>query len=126
MDNSNIKSYKDLIVWQKGYELVKQVYKISSKLPPAEVFALQSQMRRSAVSIVSNIAEGSSRKTRKDYCHFLHIAYGSISELETQLFLCRDLYIIEIGECLSLLTEISKMLRVIINKLEPSNYEPRN
>ena len=121
-----IKSYKDLIVWQKGYELVKKIYKISSKLPPAEVFALQSQMRRSAVSIVSNIAEGSSRKTRKDYCHFLHIAYGSISELETQLFLCRDLYIIEIGECLSLLTEISKMLRVIINKLEPSNYEPRN
>src|SRR3989344_6158958 len=126
MDNILIKSYKDLIVWQKGYELVKNINKISSKLPPAEVFALQSQMRRSAVSIVSNIAEGSSRKTRKDYCHFLHIAYGSISELETQLFLCRDLYIIEIGECLSLLTEISKMLRVIINKLEPSNYEPRN
>lgn len=116
-----IKSYKDLIVWQKGYELVKQVYKISSKLPQAEIFALQSQMRRSAVSIVSNIAEGSSRKTRKDYCQFLHIAYGSTSELETQLFLCRDLYKMEISECTSLLTEISKMLRVIINKLEPSN-----
>ena len=121
MIDSGIKSYKDLIVWQKGYELVKQVYKISSKLPQAEVFALQSQMRRSAVSIVSNIAEGSSRKTRKDYCQFLHIAYGSTSELETQLFLCRDLYKIEIGECISLLTEVSKMLRVIINKLEPSN-----
>lgn len=121
MVNTTVKSYKDLIVWQKGYELVKQVYKISSKLPQAEVFALQSQMRRSAVSIVSNIAEGSSRKTRKDYCQFLHIAYGSTSELETQLFLCRDLYKIEIGECISLLTEISKMLRVIINKLEPSN-----
>ncbi len=125
MTDKTIKSYKDLIVWQKGYELVKQVYRISSKLPQAEIFALQSQMRRSAVSIVSNIAEGSSRKTRKDYCQFLHIAYGSTSELETQLFLCRDLYTIEIGECLSLLTEISKMLRVIINKLEPSNYEPR-
>ena len=116
-----IKSYKDLIVWQKGYELVKQVYRVSSKLPQTEVFALQSQMRRSAVSIVSNIAEGSSRKTRKDYCQFLHIAYGSTSELETQLFLCKDLYKIDISECVSLLTEVSKMLRVIISKLEPSN-----
>lgn len=116
-----INSYKDLIVWQKGYELVKRVYEITATLPQSEVFALQSQIRRSAVSVVSNIAEGSSRKTRKDYCQFLHIAYGSVSELETQLFLCKDLYNIDIGECLGLLTEVSKMLRVIINKLEPSN-----
>jgi four helix bundle protein len=118
MSENTIKSYKDLIVWQKGYELVKQVYKITAKLPQAEIFGLQSQMRRSAVSIVSNIAEGSSRKTRKDYCQFVHIAYGSTSELETQLFLCRDLYNIDISESISLLTEVSKMLRVIINKLE--------
>src|SRR3989344_1819481 len=115
MDNILIKSYKDLIVWQKGYELVKQVYKISSKLPQAEVFALQSQMRRSAVSIVSNIAEGSSRKTRKDYCQFLHIAYGSAAELETQLFLCKDLYVLDTKECIMLLEEVSKILRVIIS-----------
>lgn len=121
MVGSIIKSYKDLIVWQKGYELVKQVYKVTSNLPQAEVFALQSQMHRSAVSIVSNIAEGNGRKTTKDYCQFLHIAYGSVAELETQLFLCRDLYNIDINKCTSLLTEVSKMLRVIINKLEPSN-----
>jgi four helix bundle protein len=121
MAESNIKSYKDLIVWQKGYELVKQVYKITAKLPQSEIFALQSQMRRSAVSIVSNIAEGSSRKTRNDYCQFMHIAYGSTSELETQLFICRDLYNIDINESILLLTEVSKMLRVIINKLEPRN-----
>ena len=120
MAESNIKSYKDLIVWQKGYQLTKLIYKITSKLPNSEIFALQSQMRRASVSIVSNIAEGSSRKTKKDYCHFLHLSYGSVSELETQLFLCRDLYNIEISECLSLLTEISKMLHVIINKLETS------
>lgn len=120
MSDSSIKSYKDLIVWQKGYELTKQVYKISAKLPQSETFALKSQIQRSAVSIVSNIAEGSSRKTKKDYCHFLHISYGSVSELETQLFLCRDLYKIDISESISLLTEVSKMLRVIINKLEPS------
>lgn len=121
MSESKIKSYKDLIVWQKGYELVKQVYKISAKLPQSEVFALQSQMRRSAVSIVSNIAEGSSRKTRKDYCQFIHIAYGSTSELETQLMLCKDLYNISVEKELELITEISKMLRAIINKLETNH-----
>src|SRR3989344_2078902 len=104
MNASKIDSYKDLIVWQKGYELVKLVYKITSQLPQSEMYALQSQIRRSAVSIVSNIAEGSSRKTRKDYCQFMHIAYGSISELETQLFLCRDLYNMDTSECISLLT----------------------
>ena len=118
--NSTIKSYKDLIVWQKGYELVKQVYEITSKLPQSEVFALQSQIRRSAVSIVSNIAEGNSRKTRKDYCHFLNIAYGSTSELETQLFLCKDIYGLDIKDCVGLVEEVSKMLRVLIIKLEPS------
>lgn len=120
-ESSKIKSYKDLIVWQKGYELVKQIYVITSKLPQSEIFALQSQMRRSAVSIVSNIAEGSSRKTRKDYLQFIHISYGSTSELETQLLLCKDLYKIEIEKELALITEVSKMLKAIINKLEINN-----
>ena len=78
-------------------------------------------MRRSAVSIVSNIAEGSSRKTRKDYCQFIHIAFGSTSELETQLLLCKDLYKIPIEQELALITEVSKMLRAIIIKLEINN-----
>jgi four helix bundle protein len=121
MGNSTIKSYKDLIVWQKGYELVKQIYILTSKLPPPEIFALQSQMRRAVISIVSNIAEGSSRKTRKDYSQFIHIAYGSTSELETQLLLCKDLYKISIEKELALITEVSKMLRVIIIKLEQNN-----
>ena len=81
---------------------------------------MQSQIRRAVVSIVSNIAEGNSRKTRKDYCHFLNIAYGSTSELETQLFLCKDLYGLEIKDCIALTEEVSKMLRVLIIKLEPS------
>ena len=71
--------------------------------------------------IVSNIAEGSSRKTRKDYCQFIHIAYGSTSELETQLFICRDLYKMPINQELALIIEVSKMLRAIINKLEINN-----
>lgn len=121
IQNNNIKSYKDLIVWQKGYELVKFIYILTAKLPQSEVFGLQSQMRRSSVSIVSNIAEGSSRKTRKDYCQFIHIAYGSTSELETQLLLCKDLYTISIEKELALITEVSKMLRAIIIKLEINN-----
>lgn len=113
-----IQSYKDLIVWQKGYELVKQVYKITEKLPKSEVFALQSQMRRAAVSIISNIAEGNGRKTKNDYCQFLHIAYGSTLELETQLFLCKDLYNISVEKQLELIVEVSKMLKAIIYNIE--------
>lgn len=119
MTESKITSYKDLIVWQKSYELVKEVYKLTSGLPKEEVFALQSQTRRSAISIVSNIAEGSNRKTRKDYVQFLHIALGSSSELETQLLLNKDLYEINIESGLSLLIEIRKMLTALINKLQP-------
>lgn len=126
MTNKNIKSYKDLVVWQKGYDLVKQIYSLTSKLPQSEQFALQSQMRRAVISIVSNIAEDSSRKTRKDYSQFIHIAYGSTSELETQLFLCRDLYNIPIEKELALITEVSKMLRVIIIKLEATSEELEN
>lgn len=118
MEDKKIKSYKDLIVWQKSYDLVKRIYIITSTLPKSELFALGSQMRRSAVSIVSNIAEGSSRKTRKDFSQFIHIAYGSTSELETQLLLCHDLFNIPIDQELALITEVSKMLRAFIIKLE--------
>ncbi len=76
-------------------------------------------MRRASISIISNIAEGSRRKTSKDYSQFLHMAYGSTSELETQLMLCEDLYNIKTEKQLEIIIEISKMLRVIINNLEP-------
>lgn len=83
------------------------------------MFNLSNQIQRSSISIVSNIAEGSSRKTRKDYCQFLHVAFGSLSELETQLLLCEDLYKLDIKTELELITEIGKMLRAVIIKLEP-------
>lgn len=114
-----LNSYKDLIVWQKAYELVKVVYKITSRLPQSEIYALQSQARRAAVSVVSNIAEGYNRKTKKDYAQFLHISHGSTSELETQLFICRDLYQLEVSEALQLINEVGKMLGSLMNKLEP-------
>lgn len=120
MNDSEIKSYKDLIIWQKSFELVKLIYKKTSNLPKEEVFALQLQIRRASISVVSSIAEGYNRKTKKDYRHFLSISYGSISELETQLLLCRDIYGLNVEEELNLITEVSKMLRSIINKLNPN------
>jgi len=72
-----ILSYKDLTVWQKSIELVTNIYKITEKFPQNETYGLTSQMKRAAVSIASNIAEGKARGTRKDYRHFLIMAYGS-------------------------------------------------
>ncbi len=118
MQNTVVKSYKDLIVWQKAYLLAKQVYILTDKLPQKEVFGIQSQVRRASVSIASNIAEGKNRKTVKDFLQFLRIAYGSTSELETQLLLIKDIYKIESEECFNLTEEVSKMLRAMIYKLE--------
>ena len=88
---AGIKSYEDLIVWQKSRELVKETYLLCKKLPKEETYALGDQMRRAAVSIPSNIAEGSGRTGNKDFKHFLSVALGSTYELRTQLTLCEDL-----------------------------------
>lgn len=114
-----LKSYKDLIVWQKSIELVKETYKSTSQFPKNEIYGLSSQMRRAAISIPSNIAEGYSRKSRKDYAHFLRVAYGSSTELETQIVIAKDLYKdINYSPAELLLEEILKMLNVITEKLE--------
>ena len=111
-------SFKDLIVWQRSMELAKEVYKITGLLPKSEIYAISSQMRRCAISIPSNIAEGNKRGTAKDYCQFLKIAQGSAAELETQILLLRSIYVnIEVQSSLSLLEEVQKMLTVIIKKL---------
>ena len=113
-----INSYKDLIVWQKSLILVKEVYKITELLPKNEVFGLISQMRRSAVSIPSNIAEGRQRSSRKDFVQFLRIAQGSCAELETQLLITKDIYPeIKQGKIEESVTEIQKMLSSMIGKL---------
>jgi len=99
-------------------ELAKEIYNITELLPKHEIYALSSQIRRSAVSIPSNIAEGNKRGTSKDYCQFLRIAQGSAAELETQLLLLESVYAnIKVQRALSLLEEIQKMLTIIIKKL---------
>jgi len=83
-----VMNYQDLIVWQKAMELAEIVYVLARKLPKEELFALSDQMRRAAISIPSNIAEGHARNSTKEFIQFLSIAKGSTAEIETQLLLC--------------------------------------
>ncbi|WP_297333858.1 four helix bundle protein [Flavobacterium sp.] len=115
-----VQSYKDLLVWQKGIQLVKLVYTVLQDFPKDEVFGLQSQMKRAAVSIPSNIAEGWGRSSKPNYIQFLRIARGSLFELETQLIIARELgFVGEVryNELINLITEESKMLNAFIRTL---------
>ena len=103
-----LKNYKDLKVWQKSYELCLEIYRITAKFPKEERYGLTSQIRRSVVSIPSNIAEGYGRKTTLDYVRMLYISYGSVCELETQILLAGDLDLIEKGELGTLIKPLQK------------------
>lgn len=117
-----VQSFKQLIVWQKSITLVKEVYLFTDHFPKTELYGLVSQMRRCAISIPSNIAEGKKRKTTKDFIQFLRIADGSAAELETQIILAKQLYPnIDYAGAESYLTEIQKMLITIIKKLGTTN-----
>lgn len=116
-----IYSYRDLIVWQKAIELTIVVYQLTESFPKEEIYGLTSQIRRSAVSISSNIAEGSIRGSKKDFCHFLRIASGSIAELETQITISKRLPFGKNLDCekLDALTiEVNKMIHGLIGKLK--------
>lgn len=113
--------FKKMKVWQKARELAKNIYIVTSNFPKEEIFGLTSQMRRSAVSIASNIAEGSGRNTDGEFINFLGIANGSSFELETQLMIALDLGYISDSESVALqqdLIEIQKMLFTFISKLK--------
>lgn len=115
----SVASFRQLIVWQKSFRLAVDVYQLTKQLPADEKFGLCSQMRRCAVSIPSNIAEGQQRHNVKEYRQFLGIAQGSAAELETQLLLTQEIYKLSVEELLSQLVEIQKMLYVLIKKLVP-------
>lgn len=115
-----ITSYKDLTVWQKSIQVVKTVYKATEKFPQKEMYNLTSQIRRSSVSIPSNIAEGFSRRNVGEYRQFLYIAFGSGAELETQLLIAKELRYLhteDYSQIQSLLTEVMKMLNTMLTKL---------
>jgi four helix bundle protein len=116
-----LNSYKELIVWQKSFELAKKIYKNTENFPKSEIYGLTSQIRRAGISIPSNIAEGFARKHRKEFSQFISIAFGSGAELETQLLLVKELKFItdkEFNELNSLLEEIMKMLNSLKSKLK--------
>ena len=119
-----IKSYRDLIVWQKSMELVEFVYQIIKNLPDNEEYGLSIQIRKCVVSIPSNIAEGYGRKYTADYKRFLQIARGSLYELQTQLEIAVRLKFIDnqyIKTIESHLKEIEKMFNTLINKIKNTN-----
>jgi four helix bundle protein len=115
-----MQSYKDLIVYQKGYKSSLEIYRVTNNFPKEELYGIVSQMRRSAISIPCNIAEGYRRGHRKEYIQFLHIAQGSCGELETLLSLSKDLEFLE-GRTFNYLyqsqDEISRLLGGLIFSL---------
>lgn len=113
-----MKNFKNLKIWQKGMDIAEETYKVTRSLPKEEQFVLASQMNRAGISIPSNIAEGSSRKSEKEQGRFIEISLGSSYELETQLLLCERLYPhIPVTELLQQLEEEQKMLTGYYNKL---------
>ena len=114
-----VSNYQDLIVWQKAMDLTVEVYKIVKKLPKEELYSLSNQIRRAAVSIPSNIAEGQERYSKKEFIHFLLIAISSNAELQTQLLICIKVGYLadtDISDAMELSKEIGKMLNALIKK----------
>ncbi len=115
-----IRNFRDLDVWQLGKALVLDIYRLTKLFPQEEVYCLVSQMRRAAVSIPSNIAEGFNRYHNKEYRNYLFISLGSCAELETQIEIACDLEYIAVDECNKLLENLDhevRMLRNLIKKL---------
>lgn len=118
----SVRSYRDLVAWQKAMDLATAVYRATESFPTREQFGLTNQMRRAAVSIPSNIAEGQGRRTTNDYIHFLHIARGSLQELETQCLLSQRLNFVsetDAANVMSCCDEVSRLVSGLINSLAP-------
>ena len=112
-------NFKELQVWQKGVDIAQEIYEMTAKFPSEEKFGIVSQMRRSAVSVPSNIAEGAGRKTDKDFSNFLSISLGSQFELETQMIISNRVGFISEEELLQSsveLIELQKMTRALVDK----------
>lgn len=115
-------TYRDLIVWQKSIELTKKIYLLTKSFPKEEQFGLTSQIKRAAISIPSNIAEGKLRNSPKELRQFLYIALGSGGELETQLEIAKSVipyHKVTLTEVEELLQEVMKMLNKLISNLTP-------
>ncbi len=119
-ENRKIRNFRDLEIWKKGIEIVKDAYTTTRSFPRDEVFGLTSQMRRSAVSIPSNVAEGFNRFHDKEYQHFLYVALGSCAELETQVEIAAELKYLGANAKATILEKLdheSRMIRNMVKKL---------
>lgn len=116
-----MKTHKDLDVWKEAMTLVKWIYRLTVDFPKEETYGLVSQIRRAAVSIPSNIAEGAARNSNKEFIQFLYISLGSLAELETQLLLSRELRFLKNGEIDGSIVRIRKMLLGLIKHLRGKN-----
>lgn len=115
-----VKSYKDLIVWQKAMDLVTMVYALTRQFPREELYGLTNQVRRAAISVPSNIAEGQARQSTAEFRNFLSIARGSLAEVETQLLIAQRLKYLtqkDLSQVMATHQEISKMLPALISQL---------
>jgi len=119
---SGVKSYKELLIWQKGIKIVVLIYKLTKDFPKEEMYALTSQLKRATVSVPSNIAEGFGRQTDKSFNHFLNISRGSLNEIETQLIIAKELdFVVDynlFNEILFLIEEESKMINAFSKNLK--------
>ena len=113
-----VRTHKDLDVWKEAMQLVKEVYTWSASLPREETYGLTAQLKRAAISIPSNIAEGAARDSRKEFVQFLYIALGSLSELETQIFLARDLFSLEREMISARVERLRRLLLGLIRSLK--------
>lgn len=122
---SEIKSYKDLLIWQKGIKIVTLVYRLVKSFPQEELYTLTSQLKRASVSIPSNIAEGYGRNTDKSFSHFLDISRGSLLEIETQILIAKELgFVIDeilFKEILNQIEEESKMINAFSKTLKANH-----
>lgn len=116
-----LKSYRELIVWQKSFQLALEVYRITKKFPREEIYGLTSQIRRAAFAIPSNTAEGYARRSLAEYLQFLRIAFASGAELETQILIAKEVGLMseeDFKNLSGLLSEVMKMLNSLIDKLK--------
>ncbi len=124
MNNIITPTFKQLNAWKQAHQLVLQTYKLTNKFPSHEVFSLTNQIRRAAIFITSNIAEGSTKPSIKDKLNFLYIALGSLRELDSQFLIAKDLSYISISQYEQLLIQINtvgKLIYGLIKKYKPTN-----
>jgi len=113
-----IRTYRDLDIWKAGVQLVKDIYKLTEQFPKQEMYGLVSQMRRSSVSIPSNVAEGFRRYHNKEYKQFLYTSLGSCAELETQITIAKELEYVSVDKEAMILERLDHICRMISNLLK--------